>query len=174
MKIESIQDFNSNHLLISEILILICKFLNVPCALGFEVKHSKFFCRSFRTCTIIRIFWCKRRIFYLKNSSKWGASHTKKVKIVSSFQSCTHYLLFSKIFVAGAWRKRADALTFMWLLARVHLRTRSPNSSCIISYPSNQLQTFIELRCCDSFDSNMGFTGFWMVSILFKITISII
>ena len=29
------------------------KFQNVPCALGFEVKHSKIFCISFRTCMII-------------------------------------------------------------------------------------------------------------------------
>ena len=36
-----------------DINFLVYKFQNVPCALGFEVKHSKFFYRSFRTCTII-------------------------------------------------------------------------------------------------------------------------
>ena len=37
--------------------ILIYRFLNVPCELGFEVKHSKFFYRSFRTCIeILRKF----------------------------------------------------------------------------------------------------------------------
>ena len=66
-----------------------------------------------------------------------------KVKIVSSFQSCTHSLLFSKIFVVGEWRKQADALTFTWLLACVCLRTGNPSSSCVISYTSNYLQTFI-------------------------------
>ena len=44
-------------LLFSEIwffkLILIFKFQNIPCALGFEVKHSKFFCISFRAYIII-------------------------------------------------------------------------------------------------------------------------
>ena len=38
--------------LVSEIWIL-SKFQNVPCALGFEVKHSTFFCMSFRSCIII-------------------------------------------------------------------------------------------------------------------------
>ena len=33
-------------------LIFMCKFQNVPCALGFEVRHSKFFCRSFTICTV--------------------------------------------------------------------------------------------------------------------------
>ena len=41
MKIESIQNFNLICPLVSEILIFICKFQNVPCALGFEVKHSQ-------------------------------------------------------------------------------------------------------------------------------------
>ena len=53
-QIEKIQNFNSVDVLVAEILffklILICKFKNVPCELGFEVKHSKFFCRSFRAC----------------------------------------------------------------------------------------------------------------------------
>ena len=31
-----------------DINILICKFQNVPCALGFEVKHSKFFLYKFQ------------------------------------------------------------------------------------------------------------------------------
>ena len=35
------------------LLILICKFQNVPCALGFGIKYSKIFCRRFRTCVII-------------------------------------------------------------------------------------------------------------------------
>ena len=43
---ESIQNFNLIGPLLSEILILICKFQNVP---GFEIKHSKNFCRSFMT-----------------------------------------------------------------------------------------------------------------------------
>ena len=30
-----------------------CKFQNVPFALGFEVKHSKIFCIIFRACIII-------------------------------------------------------------------------------------------------------------------------
>ena len=34
-------------------LILMCKFQDIPCTLRFEVKHSKFFCRSFRICIII-------------------------------------------------------------------------------------------------------------------------
>ena len=34
-------------------LILICKLQNVPCAIDFEVKHSIFFCRSFRIRIII-------------------------------------------------------------------------------------------------------------------------
>ena len=46
-------------------LILIRRFQNVPHALGFEVKQSKIFCRSFRTCiillsadfTINKLFW---------------------------------------------------------------------------------------------------------------------
>ena len=46
-------------------LTLIYKFQNVPCALGFEVKHSKFFFMSFRACIIIlsmdftinKLFW---------------------------------------------------------------------------------------------------------------------
>ena len=41
----SIQNFNFIDPLVSEILIfkliLLCKFHNVPCAIGFEVKHSK-------------------------------------------------------------------------------------------------------------------------------------
>ena len=41
------QNFNSGDVLVSEILIfkeiLMCKFQNVPCPLGFEVKHSTFF-----------------------------------------------------------------------------------------------------------------------------------
>ena len=48
---------NSIDLLVFEILIFklisVYKFQNVPCALGFEVKHSQIFCRSFRTCIII-------------------------------------------------------------------------------------------------------------------------
>ena len=46
-------------------LILICKFQNVPYALGFEVKYSKFFSISFRACIIFlsmdfiinKLFW---------------------------------------------------------------------------------------------------------------------
>ena len=34
-------------------LTLIWKFQNVPSALGFEVEHSKIFCKSFRRCIII-------------------------------------------------------------------------------------------------------------------------
>ena len=53
IKRERIQHLNSIVLLISQILvfqlILICKFQNISSALSFEVKHSKFFCRSFRT-----------------------------------------------------------------------------------------------------------------------------
>ena len=30
-----------------------CKFKNIPCALNFEIKHSEFFYRSFRTCNMI-------------------------------------------------------------------------------------------------------------------------
>ena len=48
--------FQSIGPLVSEIFfkfILKCKFQNVSCTLGFEVKHSKFFCRSFRTCIIV-------------------------------------------------------------------------------------------------------------------------
>ena len=52
-----IKNFNSIDLLVSEILIfkliLICKFQNAPCALGFEVKYSKFFYRRFRAYIII-------------------------------------------------------------------------------------------------------------------------
>ena len=55
LKIDSIQNCNLIGPLVSLILIfkliLICKFQNVLCALGFEVKYSKFFCRSFRTCS---------------------------------------------------------------------------------------------------------------------------
>ena len=48
-----IQNINSTELLISVILILICKFQIVPRALGFEVEDSKFFSRSLKTCLII-------------------------------------------------------------------------------------------------------------------------
>ena len=63
------ENFNWIDLLVTEILIfkliLIFRFLNVPCALGFEAKHSKLFCRSFRRCIIIlsihftinKLFW---------------------------------------------------------------------------------------------------------------------
>ena len=44
---------NSIDPTVSEILILIREFQNVPSTLGFEVKHSKFFRRNFRTCIII-------------------------------------------------------------------------------------------------------------------------
>ena len=44
---ESIQNFNSTGPLGTEVwvfkLILLCKFQNVPCAVGFDVKHSTFF-----------------------------------------------------------------------------------------------------------------------------------
>ena len=44
--INRIENFNSIHLLVPEILIFklisMCKFQNVPCTLGFEVKHSNF------------------------------------------------------------------------------------------------------------------------------------
>ena len=47
IKRERIQQFNSINVLVSEILIfreiLMCKFQNVPCPLGFEVKHSTYF-----------------------------------------------------------------------------------------------------------------------------------
>ena len=52
LKIESIQNSKLICPLVFETLIfkliLICKFQNVPCELGFEVKHSKMFCKSFR------------------------------------------------------------------------------------------------------------------------------
>ena len=49
-----------------------CKFKNVLCALGLEVKHSKLFSGSFRTCvitlnmdfTIHKLFWLQ---YFLKN-----------------------------------------------------------------------------------------------------------
>ena len=50
-----IQNSNLYGPLVSEILIfkliLIFKFHNGLCALGFEAKYSYFFCRSLRTCT---------------------------------------------------------------------------------------------------------------------------
>ena len=59
IKIEGVQNLNLIAPLVSKIwifkLILIWKFQNVPCALGFEVKHSKIFCISFRACIIILI-----------------------------------------------------------------------------------------------------------------------
>ena len=39
--------------LVAEICLINVNMQTVPCALGFEVKHSKFFCRSFRTWIII-------------------------------------------------------------------------------------------------------------------------
>ena len=51
IKIEVVQNMNLIDSLVTEIrifkFILICKFQNVPCALGFEVKHSNFFCIIF-------------------------------------------------------------------------------------------------------------------------------
>ena len=47
-----------------------CKFQNVPCALGFEVKHSKCFCRSFRTCIIIISVLPKGRSFTASAGTK--------------------------------------------------------------------------------------------------------
>ena len=58
---DGIQNLNLIGPLVSEIwifkLILTCKFQNVPCALGFEGEHSKFFCVSFRACIIIYLLW---------------------------------------------------------------------------------------------------------------------
>ena len=53
MELERIQNFNSVSLLLTEILILVCKFKNVPCSRSFELKLSIFFYRSFRTYIII-------------------------------------------------------------------------------------------------------------------------
>ena len=57
IKTERIQKLNQIDALLSEILvfklIVIRKFQNVPCALGFEVEQSKIFGVSFRTCIII-------------------------------------------------------------------------------------------------------------------------
>ena len=58
IKIERMQNFNSIiDLLTSDILIfkliLICRFQNVPCALGFDVKHSKNFLYSFQDITAV-------------------------------------------------------------------------------------------------------------------------
>ena len=65
------QNFNSIAPFVSEIwifkLILICKFENVPCALGFEVKHSKFFCMNFRA-RIIYLSWNQYlKVLYILN-----------------------------------------------------------------------------------------------------------
>ena len=77
-----------------------------------------------------------------------------------------NYFLFSKVYIlpfmfqdlCSRWMTHASwCLTFTWLLAHVCLRTGSPNASCVISYPSNQLQTFIELRCCNSLWQWHGF-----------------
>ena len=85
MKIESIQYFNSIDLLVSDILIIllisICKFENVSCALGLEVKRSKFFCRSFRTCiTILSMNFVINKLF-------WRYSLFKKIYIFLIFNS---------------------------------------------------------------------------------------
>ena len=48
-------NWSLNFELLAFKLILMFEFQNVPCALGFDVKHSKFVCRSFRTCIIILI-----------------------------------------------------------------------------------------------------------------------
>ena len=65
----NIQNSNLIGTLVTEILIfkliLICKFQNVPFSSGFEVKHSKFFCKSFKArililsmnFTINKLFW---------------------------------------------------------------------------------------------------------------------
>ena len=42
-------------ILINLQLILLCKYQNVSCAIGYEVKHSNFLCRSFRACIKYRI-----------------------------------------------------------------------------------------------------------------------
>ena len=67
-------------MLVSKILIIrlisIRKFQNVPSGLGFEVKHLKILCRSFRGCIIIlsmvftinKLFWS---LSFLK-MIKWG------------------------------------------------------------------------------------------------------
>ena len=56
-KVETFQNFNSTDQLITEILnfklILICKLKKNSWVLEFEVKRLKYFCTSFRTCTII-------------------------------------------------------------------------------------------------------------------------
>ena len=69
IKIGGVQNLNLIGPLVSKLqifkLILICKFQNVPCTLGFEVIHSEFFCISFRACIIIlslnftinKLFW---------------------------------------------------------------------------------------------------------------------
>ena len=64
-----------------------------PCALGFQVKRSKFFCTSFRTCIVIlsslsssssvfcqsaelRLQFCRRQVFHRKFSNQ-GCSFTR-------------------------------------------------------------------------------------------------
>ena len=52
-----------------------------PCALGFEIKHLKLFCRSFRTCLIILSMGFTVNIFFGHGSKvDWDFLITDLVK----------------------------------------------------------------------------------------------
>ena len=50
-------------------LIITRKFQNAPCALCFQVKHSTFFCKSFRACIVILgIDFTINKLFFVHNN----------------------------------------------------------------------------------------------------------
>ena len=110
------QNLNSIGPLVFKILffklILICKFHNVPCALGFEVKYSQFFCRNFRTYIIIvsRDFTINNLLYtvcYHRNSapgedlarsSRWHArDHTRPNDVFLDLMMMNLLFSFSRI-----------------------------------------------------------------------------